>query len=120
MSPLLVWAHLLIKVHVSHPDKDPVLVEEEATTENDNLDYEELKCPKYNSYLERGELYLRATFLGFVFFGWSYKHCYYIAKGKNRRRMDEIKVIDNSETKEALHCKKCGLIITEYTPYPWQ
>jgi uncharacterized protein with PIN domain len=85
-------------------------------TDNRNLD--NLKCPKCNGNLEEGELYLRSTFLGFMFFGWSYKHCFYIAREKYRRRMDEIKIVDNSETKEALHCKKCRLIITEYTRDP--
>ncbi len=63
-------------------------------------------CPLCKLEMEPGEVFLRSTFAGFLFFGWSYKHCYFEPSNSNAA----IKALDNSERKPAHHCGKCGMI----------
>ncbi len=68
-----------------------------------------MKCPDCNIDMEWGKVYLQGTFWGYIFHGWSYKHCYFDSFENND--IQKIKIIDNDKSKKSFYCKVCGMVI---------
>ena len=68
-----------------------------------------MKCNNCNSEMEEGEAVVKATTLGFVVLGLSYKHLYFKGKGKGPNSKEIA--LKNNLLATALKCKSCGAII---------
>ena len=63
-------------------------------------------CPNCNNKMTLGYASIHGTFVGFLFFGFSYQNLYFRAEGEK-----EIKVLDSGCTSTALKCDKCDTVV---------
>ena len=75
-----------------------------------------MNCPECNAEMEHGRVYLQGTVGGFLFFGMSYKHCFFDSLEKDSK-IQHIKIVDNSEDEISFHCSKCGVTVISSNYY---
>lgn len=70
-----------------------------------------MKCPECGNEMIEGTVQLEDTAGGFLFFGISYKHCFFRPNNPNDLAMNKFKVLSNSAKKESYYCESCDLTV---------
>ena len=65
-----------------------------------------MNCPRCNSKMAEGTATVQGTFFGFLLFGLSHQHLWFIDRKGEKR-----KVVMSNETVRAFRCKDCGLVV---------
>src|SRR5262245_32491262 len=64
------------------------------------------RCPTCGGEAESGHLEIHGTFLGFLAFGFSYEHCWFVPK-----HGEEEIALKSAGIRKGFRCSRCGTIV---------
>lgn len=67
-----------------------------------------MKCPQCFGEMQPGKLAVHGTFIGFLFVGWSYQHCWWQPAGDSGQ---EVEFVSSNGSRVAHRCEKCRMVL---------
>jgi hypothetical protein len=67
-----------------------------------------MNCPKCSAKLCPGLVTVHGTLLGFLWYGWSYQHCFWRS---DQEPTNEVKIVGSNCFVQAFRCDACELTV---------